>query len=62
MVGSRTHTTTRLRRKSDNPDGTTTTITYTSTVVVATGQLVIDGATTSAVGAIGDVVVTERTH
>lgn len=62
MSGSRTHTTTRTRRKSVNPDGTTTTIMYTATVVVASGQLVIDSATTSADGAIGSVVVTERTH
>ena len=62
IVGSRTHTRTSWRRRSDNPDGTTTTNTFKEIVVVATGQLMIDSVTTSADGAIGHVVVTERTR
>lgn len=62
IVGSRTHTTTSWRRRSPNPDGTTTMTTFKSTVVVASGQLAIDSVSTSADGAIGHIVVSERTH
>lgn len=62
MTGSRKHTTTSWRRRTANPDGTTTTTTFKETTVVASGQLVIDSATTSADGAIGQIVVSESTR
>lgn len=62
VVGSRPRTTIRTRRKDVNPDGTTTTVTYLSTEVPASGELVIDAQTSSADGAIGHVEVTNRTR